>query len=162
MNPLTQPFHKLKKLIKDQFTQGVTPHALALTCSFALCLGLFPILGTTTTLCFLFALAFRLNQPLIQALNYLLYPLQIIFIAIFVYAGEWLTNAAHVSINPKKMLELFSSDWRAFMNQYAMAGARAVLAWALFAPLAGALIYFVTKPIFTRIKNRQKANPLSS
>lgn len=54
-----------------QLKQGATPEKLALTVALGFVLGVFPILGSATLLCGLAAWALRLNQPVIQIVNYL-------------------------------------------------------------------------------------------
>ena len=74
--------------VKKLLMQGTTPSALALGISGALVIGLFPVLGSTTLLCALFALVFRLNLPLIQLINFSVYPLQLIMLIPLMKLGE--------------------------------------------------------------------------
>ena len=53
-------------LIIAQFTQGVTAQKMALTIALGITLGVFPIVGATTTLCAIVGVWLRLNQPVIQ------------------------------------------------------------------------------------------------
>ena len=55
--------NKIKVLIREQITQGANPHGLALSCAVAITLGTVPLLGTTTLLCFIAGLIFKVNQP---------------------------------------------------------------------------------------------------
>ncbi|MES2854582.1 MAG: DUF2062 domain-containing protein [Bdellovibrionota bacterium] len=147
-------FEKAKAQLKKQLTQGATPRELALTVAFAVVLGVFPLIGFTTLLCFAFALVFRLNQPIIQVLNYVVAPLQLILIPVFLMIGEFLFGAEHTSINPVKMVEAFSNDWRGFLVEYGMAGAYAVFAWSICAPIGGFIIFRVMKPLLERMKRK--------
>jgi hypothetical protein len=81
-----------------QLRQGITPEQIALTLALATVLGIFPILGATTILCGTAALLLRLNQPLIQAANYLLTPLHLALLLPFYRAGETLFSNEHVPI----------------------------------------------------------------
>src|SRR5258706_253132 len=74
--------------ILNQLKQGITPEKIALTIALGALLSVFPILGATTLLCSLAAFALRLNQPIIQVINYLAYPLQIALLIPFYRAGE--------------------------------------------------------------------------
>eukprot|EP01034_Spumella_vulgaris_P003768 gene3768-4823_t len=58
-----------------QLRQGITPEKIALTAALGAVIAVFPILGSTTVLCGLVAWGLRLNQPIIQLVNYLCYPL---------------------------------------------------------------------------------------
>jgi uncharacterized protein (DUF2062 family) len=150
-------FEKIKKAFTNQLTQGATPHGLALTSAFAFSLGVIPILGTTTLLCLLAGIIFKLNQPLIQTLNYLFYPLQILGIPIFIYIGESILGQPHVTIIPTEMVQQFQADWIKFFKDYSLAGLHGFFAWALIAPLCGLLLYLVLKPILTQVQKKVKA-----
>lgn len=144
--------NKIKKIVVAQLNQGATPHGVALTCGVALSLGIFPILGTTTLLCLLAGQIFKLNQPLLISLNYILYPLQIIGIPIFIYAGESILGLQHLTINVFEMVQNFSKDWHLFLVQYGWAGVHAILAWMLITPFVGMAVYFALLPLFKRTK----------
>lgn len=54
----------------NQLRQGITPEKLALTIALGGLIAVFPILGSATILCGFAAVALRLNQPIIQLVNY--------------------------------------------------------------------------------------------
>ncbi|MBJ6724461.1 DUF2062 domain-containing protein [Geomonas sp. Red875] len=58
-------------------SQGLAPEPLALTISIGAAVGTLPLLWGTTLLCVLLASRLRLNQAALQAVNYLLYPVQL-------------------------------------------------------------------------------------
>src|ERR1041384_3885230 len=76
--------------VLDLLRQGVTPEKLALSLAFGLGIGICPVLGVSTVLCTVIAIALRLNLPAIQLVNYLASPLQIVLIIPFVRVGETL------------------------------------------------------------------------
>lgn len=143
---------KIKSVIQSQLTQGVTPHGLALTFAFAFTLGIFPILGSTTILCFLAALIFRLNQPVIQILNYIVYPLQIILLPLFLKGGQVLFKAPPLTIDIELLMKEFAQDWQAFFARYLMAGLQGIVIWCFVAPFLGFLVYVLVKPIMQKMK----------
>src|SRR5579863_7595944 len=114
-----------------QLRQGITPQQIALTIALGFILGLFPILGATTALCALFGLILRLNQPIIQLLNWIAAPLQIPGIYLFVRAGEWLTRTPPVSFSVSALLLAFKASPLDFFRRYGVTGLRGVLAWCL-------------------------------
>ena len=65
---------RVRRLLVEQLTQGVTPERIAFTIAFGAMLSVFPIFGVTTVLCAVAAWALRLNQPVIQLVNALLAP----------------------------------------------------------------------------------------
>lgn len=139
-------------LMLAQLRQGITPQKLALTLALGTVIALFPIMGTTTALCVLVGVALRLNQPIIQLVNWIAWPLQIPGIYLFVRAGEWITHSPPVSFSITALLVAFKDSPVRFLQQYGMTGLRGVLAWALIAPGAAALIYMLTLPLLKRMR----------
>jgi len=131
--------------IAGQLRQGTAPEKMALTVSLCAVLSLFPILGATTVLCTLVALRLRLNQPLIQLLNWLCYPLQLALLIPFYRGGEWL-GAPHLSLSIPQLLERFQAGaWR-FMLDFGLIALGGVGIWCLTAPPFALLLYFVLRP----------------
>src|SRR5256885_328582 len=71
------PARRIIAPILAQLRQGITPEKIALTLALGAALGIFPILGASTLLCAIAGIWLRLNQPVIQLTNYLVYPLQL-------------------------------------------------------------------------------------
>ena len=69
--------------VKQQLTQGITADRIALTISLGITLGIFPILGSAILLCGLAGVMLKLNQPIIQAIGTLAYPLQLVLLLPF-------------------------------------------------------------------------------
>jgi uncharacterized protein (DUF2062 family) len=68
--------------------QGISPRRLALTLALGFAIGCIPVVGVPTVLCAALALALRLNQPAIQAANYIAMPLQVLLILPFMRMGN--------------------------------------------------------------------------
>jgi uncharacterized protein (DUF2062 family) len=135
-----------------QLRQGITPQKIALTLALGTVIALFPIMGTTTALCVLVGVALKLNQPILQLVNWIAWPLQIPGIYFFVRAGEWLTHSPHVSFSISALLVAFKDSPVRFLQQYGMTGLRGVLAWTLIAPVLAALIYVLMLPLIKRMR----------
>jgi uncharacterized protein (DUF2062 family) len=144
-------------LMLAQLRQGITPRKIALTLALGLILGLFPILGTTTALCLLAGLFLKLNQPIIQLVNWVAAPLQIPGIYGFVRVGEWLTHSPPISFSITALLLAFRASPLEFLKQYGTTGLRGVLAWLLIAPGIAALLYVIALPILARMSRRLHA-----
>lgn len=80
--------------ILSQLLQGISPEKIALTIVVGAALGVFPVLGASTLLCALVGMWLRLNQPILQLVNYAVYPLQIALIFVFLRIGERICGAA--------------------------------------------------------------------
>jgi uncharacterized protein (DUF2062 family) len=137
-----------------QLRQGITPQKIAFTCAAGIVIGIFPLLGTTTVLCALFAFALRLNQPIIQLVNYLVYPLQIALLFAFYRAGEWLFRQEPVPLfSVAELAQRFAADPLAFALDYGLVALMGVVVWLLVAPLlVGALYLALYAPIHALAK----------
>lgn len=141
-----------------QLKQGITPEKIALTVALGIVLGIFPILGSTTLLCALAGLWLRLNQPVIQLVNYFVYPLQIALLLPFYRAGETLFQQPHVPIfSVTDLMQRFQASPSQFLIDYGMVGVYGIVAWCLVAPLLIAAIYFATRPLLRGLASRAKS-----
>ena len=138
-------------IVVTQLHQGVTADKIALTLAIGLILGLFPIFGTTSALCVLAALWLKLNQPIIQLVNWFAAPLQLPGIYLFARIGERLTRSPPVPFSITGLVQQFrASPWQ-FLQQFGSTGLRAVLAWLLIAPVIAALVYVALRPALRRL-----------
>jgi hypothetical protein len=168
MNPCAMPQtenpSRLKKfwrervagLIGAQLTQGVTPQKIALTIALGINLAMFPILGSTTLLCAAVAFWLKLNQPIIQLVNWLAYPLQFAMLLPFIRIGEWLMRAPPVTFSIPQMLQKFHDAPGKFLGEFGMTGVHGIIAWLLIAPILSALIYFTLLPPLKKLSQLKK------
>jgi uncharacterized protein (DUF2062 family) len=137
--------------IRKQLTQGVTPAALALSLAMGLGLGTFPVLGSTTILCATAAALLRLNQPAIQFVNYVAYPLQLLLLIPLLRAGAALLGASSESLTLAALrAQIVADPWGA-IRFYGQATAGAVLVWAVFAIPVMLLLAQVIRPLLARL-----------
>ena len=132
-------------------SQGLSPARLALSVALGLALGLIPVLGVSTVLCTLAALLLRLNLPVIQLVNYLLTPLQVLLIIPQLRLGEWLVQAPQFPITLEAGRELFSQGALHAVASLGIAIVHATLGWLAAAPLLAWLLYQVLEAIFRRV-----------
>lgn len=142
---------RILDIVRAQLRQGVTADKIALTLAIGLILGLFPIFGTTSALCVLAALWLKLNQPIIQLVNWFAAPLQLPGIYLFVRIGEQLTRSPPVQFSLTGLVQQFRASPLQFLQQFGMTGLRGVLAWLLIAPLIAAVVYVALLPPLRRL-----------
>jgi uncharacterized protein (DUF2062 family) len=138
--------------IVRQLTQGVTPRRITFTLATGTVCSLFPFLGFTTLLNLGTGVALRLNQAILQVLNQVLGPLQLVMILVYVRTGEWIWGTGEHRFAITEMIASFSelSLWE-FLQKFGWAGIHAFTAWALTAPLLFALVYFPLRPVIDRL-----------
>ena len=159
---------KLKKLsyrfllnpILDQIKQGADARSLSSAVAAGATIAILPVLGATTALCAFVGIRWKLNQPILQLVNYFLYPVQILLIPVFIYWGAMLLGVEPVSFNLQTVLMEFKADPGLFFSNYGMAGLRAVLAWALLSPVVFFTVRTLSFLIFKRmIRNEGAGSP---
>jgi uncharacterized protein (DUF2062 family) len=131
--------------------QGVTPRKLALSVALGITIGLVPVLGVSTALCAVVALALRLNMPAIQLVNYLLTPLQLLAIIPLLRFGEWLVQAPRFPITLEGGLSLLSQGAFHAIGVLGTAILHASLGWFALAPAAAFALYQVLSRVFRRL-----------
>jgi uncharacterized protein (DUF2062 family) len=137
--------------------QGVTPEKLALSLAIGLGVGIIPVLGISTILCTVAAVALRLNLPAIQLVNYLAAPLQLALIIPFVRLGEHLigappqplTIAAGFALLAEGVLKAVITLWDAIVH--------AMLGWIVIGPIFIYALYRLAKPPLERAARRLAA-----
>jgi uncharacterized protein (DUF2062 family) len=162
--PRTKKISRLKKfwrervvgLILTQLKQGITPEKISLTIALGVTLGLFPILGATTLLCFIAGICFKLNQPVIQIVNYLIAALQLALILVFVRIGEFIVRAQPVNFSISEMLQKFRQSPVKFFQEFGMVGIHGIIGWLLIAPFLAAALYFIFLPLLKKLARSHK------
>ena len=142
--------------ILAQLKQGITPEKIALTLALGSVLGVFPIIGATTALCALIAWRLKLNQPIIQLINYLMYPIHLLLLLPFYRAGETLFGQPHLPIfSISELMHRFQADPLGFLADFGMVGFYGVVVWCLVAPPTAALLYFALRGPLRAMSARQ-------
>ncbi|MBI5085686.1 MAG: DUF2062 domain-containing protein [Acidobacteria bacterium] len=148
---------KISNPILDLLRQGITPEKIALSIALGLTLGVTPVLGSTTLLCLLAALALRLNLPAIQMVNYIALPLQCTLLVPFIRAGEWMFSAQPARISLEQIVGLIRADiWTAIVTLWT-ATLHALAAWLALGSLGALLIYAVLTPVLRRLGEASRA-----
>ena len=136
---------KLKQKFIDFLKQGMTPSQLAKAVALGVCIGIVPLIGSTSLLCMVVAFSFRLNMAAIQMVNYLIYPLQLLlfipFLKIGAYIGKQDFNYSFSDITTM----LYEHPWATVQHFFAL-NMYALLVWALIA----ALLYIVLYAVFLK------------
>jgi uncharacterized protein (DUF2062 family) len=140
--------------ILEQFTQGLSPDTIALTVGVGLAIAVIPIVGVTTILSLLAAWALHLNQPIMQAINWSSYALQLLLIFPFIRLGEWIFGAPRLSLSLEEVLAMGKADPLGTISMLGASATHAVVAWLAVVPLIVAIAYFSTRPLFRSLARR--------
>jgi uncharacterized protein (DUF2062 family) len=136
----------------------VTPEKISLSVALGATLGVIPVLGWSTTLCAIVAIALRLNLPAIQLVNYFVYPAQIALLVPFFRWGEKLFRAPHFPISVPQIYALFHAGaWIAVKLLWTTIW-HGMVVWGMMAPVFVALVYAILLPRLRRAL-RQELDP---
>jgi sorbitol-specific phosphotransferase system component IIC len=137
--------------------QGISPRRLALTLSVGFVLGCIPLIGIPTGLCVLVALAFRLNQPAMQAANYAAMPFQIALVVPLMRLGSKLTpNLAQPGFDMSALMRspmqlVTHSSSTQLMTQLGILAGQAMLGWVLLAVPVAVLLTVMLTGVLRRV-----------
>lgn len=140
---------KVVSFARKIFHQGLTPHQLALTIALGVAVGIVPLVWGATPLCALLAFRLRLNQVAIQAVNYLVYPLQIVLFLPFYTLGASIFPWGPV-LSPTSLRAGLQPDLSGNLTLILVTTLKALGAWLLLAPLLAALLYVLLLSIARR------------
>jgi uncharacterized protein (DUF2062 family) len=121
--------------------------------------GIVPVLGVTTGLCALLAVALRLNQPAIQLANYVAYPLQLLLFIPFFQAGARLFGRPPIAFSLSQLQAELAGDALGTIGRYLLDNLRGLAAWGLAAPLLGAVLYLLALGILSRLPQLRAEGP---
>ncbi len=150
---LRRIWHPLRELLR----QGLTPGKLAASVAIGLGISIFPVIGMTTLLCVLAAYLGRLNQPAVQLINYLAYPLQILMLIPFIRLGERLFNAPRLLLDAHQIIGLIKTDAFGAIRFFWTSTWHAVVAWLMVVPLATVLLTLLLIPVMRRLMPKSMA-----
>lgn len=139
-------------LIKQLLSQGISPREIALGIAGGFVIGVFPVLGSTTILSTIFAMAFRLNLPLVQLVNFSVYPLQIILLVPFMKLGEYIFGFDKLNYSLNEIVDLIGSDVLNAISILWNVTMQAIGAWVAVAPFAAFVLFLIFLKLINKIK----------
>jgi uncharacterized protein (DUF2062 family) len=133
--------------------QGLTPQILAMSMASGIIIGTFPLVGTTTAICTMVAILFRMNLLVTQLGNWLIYPIQLLLIVPFIILGEHLFGSPS-TLDPSHIVTLLRTDLWTTLQLFSKMILHAAIAWIICAPFAFAAIYYMLNTLFKYLRAR--------
>ena len=127
---------KIKNLTiktKSLFQQGLTPKQVCLSCIVSILLSVIPILGVTTFLITVVSLKSKLNLPIMIALSYLIWPIQILLILPFISAGEYIFSITPSHHTVDEIINSFQNGFFSTLGKLSFELFYGFSAWVLIA-----------------------------
>lgn len=136
------------RLLQDLLRQGLSPGQVALAVAVGASIGIMPLVWGTSLIGVLLAAMLRLNHPLVQAVNYACYPLQILLFYPFCRLGLWLFTGEVPGDGPGWAQLAASGEWAFLLGRASLCG---LGVWLVVAPLVGLLVFL---PLRTLLRGR--------
>ena len=136
--------------------QGATPEKLAAAIAIGAILGVFPVLGSTTILCTAAAALLRLNLPLIQIVNTVVYPMQLVLLIPMLQLGQRLFGAQPLPLTLPRIFQMIQASVWNTITSLGVATFRAVVVWLCLSWIVAAAIYFISLPPLRLLKKARQ------
>jgi uncharacterized protein (DUF2062 family) len=150
---------KIQQKIIGFLKQGITPDKLAFTAATGICLGIIPLLGSAILLCTAAAIIFRLNMPAIQAVNYAVYPLQLLLYIPFLKTGAALFSTEKFNYSLSQIVNMLSYNMWKTVCRFFWINMSALLLWLIVAFLIYVPVYLLCNNLFNRIALKISKEP---
>ena len=138
-------------------SHGVTPDKIAATLAVGTAVSLLPFFGVTTLANILVGLKLRMNQPLLQALNYLLTPVHLVMIFVYVRIGETLWGVHEAPFSIRELFITFhEKPFGEFLQRFGWTGIHAFTAWVLSVPVIIIVLYYSLRPLMRKLASLRR------
>lgn len=132
--------HPLASRLKVIATSGLSSRDLVRTICVGAAIGLMPLVWGNSLLCILAGRWFRLNQLVLQSINYLLYPLQLALLVPFCRLGNSLLPGGP-AINTQQLSNLLQGNFTEAVPLLAWLSLKGLLFWLVTVPPIAWLVY---------------------
>ncbi len=143
-------FRALKSKTVALFKQGLTPIELTQSILVAALFSIIPILGVTTILLTAFSLKRKLNLPIMIAISYLAWPLQILMIIPFINIGEYIFSVPQSHHSVEEIIASFQESFFGTLSHLSFELLCGFGGWLLTAVPFFILIYLVSNFLISK------------
>jgi len=152
MKFLKSRWENVKLTGKNYLQSGLSAHKVSFSISAGLVLGIIPVPGTTIALCILAAIIFKLNHVLIQTINMIVYPLQLLLILPFYRMGNVFFMKNTISDKPFHFNDFSLANLWQFLGK---STGSALILWTIISIPIGLLIYSILLKALTLNKTKE-------
>lgn len=153
-------FKRIGKHAGEFLNQGLAPEMISRTIATGFLIGTIPIPGISTVLCAALAVGFRMNMALIQLVNYLVFPLQmLLFFPIYSIASK-ITGKEIIKEIPELLEKMSGSILLSASTDIILLFAKILLVWIVIMFPVSVIIYFGVNPILIRINSKNSKERL--
>jgi uncharacterized protein (DUF2062 family) len=146
----------LRRRVRDplvaELRQGASPESVAAAVAVSLAIAINPFVGTTTLACFVAGRLFRLNHVVMQVVNHVAFPLQLLLIVPYVRLGETLAGARHFALTPQAIFDEFNRSVPDFLAKFWLTGLHGLIGWLVTVPLVCWGLHFLLRSLFRKLR----------
>ena len=144
--------------ISQALQRGTSPRKLAFTFALGVVVGIFPVWGISTWVCFGLAILFRINVVILQLVNYLVFPLQLTLIVPFIKIGTWIFSLKPFPYEPEELLDMFRADFLLVLKETGLSIMVGIGVWSVVAVPLFLTIFYITYLIFSQCNKSPNTN----
>ena len=132
--------------------QGFSSETLAMSISIGIIGGAFPVIGLASYVCLLLTLAFKQNIIIVQVVNWLVYPLQILLIIPFLRIGNSIFSGGAFTLTLHQLVAAFQGGLMNGIKLIGLISLYGIVAWVAIAIPALIISYTLFLLLFRTIK----------
>ena len=133
---------------------GATPEKLAWSIALGTLVGINPLFGSTTVLCFVLAFVLRLNLAASQLANHVMYPFQIALIVPFLSLGARIFRTGPIPLSPTLLFHEGRTHPFTLIKSLWLWEWHALILWTVLAILLIPAIALALTPLLRRLLAR--------
>nr|WP_315151864.1 DUF2062 domain-containing protein [uncultured Flavobacterium sp.] len=108
---MKKKIYTLKDKVTALFKQGLSPMLLIQSIIVSGTLSIIPILGVTTFILTVLSIKKKLNLPIMIAISYLMWPIQILLIIPFIRVGEFIFSVPSSHHTAEEIINSFQNNF---------------------------------------------------
>ena len=141
-------FQKIKRNILVPLklipNKGLSNEKISLSITIGIVTGMFPVIGGTTVIGLVMLAVLRQNLAIVQAINWIIAPVQLILIIPFMRLGAEILQQHPVQITLKQIVAAFEPGYWEGIKNLSLLHLYGVIGWILLAlPVSFLLYYFL-------------------
>lgn len=108
---MKKKIYTLKDKVTALFKQGLSPMLLSQSIIASGALSIIPILGVSTFILTALSIKKKLNLPIMIAISYLMWPIQILLIIPFIRVGEFIFSVPSTNHTAEEIINSFQNNF---------------------------------------------------
>jgi hypothetical protein len=146
----SQKIVALKSKTVALFKQGLAPIELTQSILVAALFSIVPILGVTTILLTVLSVKRKLNLPIMLAISYIMWPIQIVLIVPFINVGEFIFSIPQSHYSVEEIITSFQDSFFGTLSQLSFELLCGFGGWLLTAVPFFTVIYLVSNFLISK------------